>query len=129
MLTFMLAIIINSIIRSKNPTLEQFEDLIGEIESRNLFPGVPRRFIGQREKVGRFTIERTKSIISGSTIYDIYEHEHTPQEEYDLSNTRRGYEVQVSKGKVTKIYQKNNPVFFNGDLELLTTQKRYYPQQ
>lgn len=121
----MLGFIINSIIRGENPTLEQFENLAKEIESNNLFQGIPRRFIVQSEQVGRFTIDKTKSIIAGNTVYDIYKHEHNLPNGYDLSNTRIGYEFHVSNGKVTKVYKKNNPVFFDGAVELLTTQKRY----
>ena len=121
----MLGLIINSIIRGENPTLEQFDNLAKEIESDNTFEGIPRRFIVQTSQIGRFTIDRTKSIILGNTIYSLYEHKQNLSEEYDLSNTIMGYEFHVSKSKVTKVYKKNNPIFFDGAVELLTKQTRY----
>jgi len=120
----MLGFIINSIIRGQNPKAEEFHNLVNTIKSKKIFSGNPHRFSVNMKKVGKFTIKRTKSIIRGLTVYDIYENEHMPKG-YDLSNKRIGYEICMSNDKLVKVYKKNNPVALNGGIELLIHQKRY----
>jgi hypothetical protein len=121
----MLVLKINSIIRREHPTLEMFDSLAKRIESEKLFPEIPRRFIQEERRIGRFTVSRTKSILSGDTVYEVYECEHNDTSGYDFSNKKTGYVINISHGNITRIYKKNNRTLFDGDIELLTAQERY----
>ena len=115
---------INSILCNENPTMEQFEDLVTKIESNDLFSGTPKRFIGQSEKIGRFTINRTKSLVFGNIVYDVYEHDHVSTE-FDWKNKLIGYQIVVSDAAIKAVYRKNNFTFLDGGIELLINEKRY----
>jgi len=103
---------------SENPNIEQFNELISEINETKLFSGNTQRFIVNIEKIGRITVERTKSIIKGHTIYNIYEEKRNFPKDSLKSNYRTDYEIYISKdNQIKKIYQKNNPIFLGGFME------------
>lgn len=122
----MLSLVINSVVRGENPTSEQFKDLVSNIESEGIFDREPRRFIVSEEKVGKFTVYRTKSIGKGNIVYTVFEHRDISDKDFDLSNKRIGYEIHMSpEGELVRVNKKENPVLFDGCVEVLTTQKRY----
>lgn len=103
---------------SENPNIEQFNELISEINETKLFSGNTQRFIVNIEKIGRITVERTKSIIKGHTIYNIYEEKRNFPKDSLKSNYRTDYEIYISKdNQIKKIYQKNNTIFLGGFME------------
>lgn len=120
----MLSLTINSVVRGENPTLRQFEELVSEIESEDLFDGEPRRFYVNQKRIDRFIVDRTKSIARGNTVYCVYECENASEGDA-LVNKKLGYEISVdSNGSIVRVDKKNNPVFLDG-IELLLWQKRY----
>jgi hypothetical protein len=119
----MLHFTINSIIEKPSPDKKDFEILVSEIELEHFFEGEPRRFLVSTVEVGRFVVDRTKSIVKGDTVYSVYKWK-GPNLEDNIGNTKIGYEIHIRKGEISSVFKKNNPEILNG-VELLTNQKKY----
>ena len=80
----MLEIIISSILRKEEPSIDDFNNLISEFNTQNIF----QKIIDTEEKYkdfGKFRVYGKKSLMGKSTIYEIYEIDY-PHINYERKN-------------------------------------------
>jgi len=106
----MLIFKINSLFHKEKPNKQEFKNLIENIESDGLFKSKARRFIYENVRLGKFTIERTKTI-TGSIVYQIIKIEEFLD---GFLVRRRGYEICLLNKSISEIYLKTNENILDG---------------
>lgn len=102
-----LILLIDSVIRLAGPRKEVLRQIIEEIEDRRIFEGEPCRLQYEQERLGRFTIDRTKTIFTGQTQYVVLD-------PYLLDSDRMerkivGHKIRSKDGEVIKAFRILNP--------------------
>lgn len=89
------------------PRRENFEQLVDEIEHRRLFNREPGRFRIEREILGRFTLNQTKSFFAGDTVYEIIEEGRLTSNE--TTDGAIGFRICHKDGQITKAQEILDP--------------------
>ncbi len=102
-----LILLIDSIIRNPGPRKDLLRQIIEEIEDRRIFKGEPGRLQYEQERLGRFTIDRTKTIFTGQTQYVVLDPYLLDSDQMDHKVV--GHKIRSKNGEVIKAFRILNP--------------------
>ena len=123
----MLEFTINSMFMEEKPDKEIFSDFLRELDERGVFQGEAPRGIPEKVDIGRFTIERKRTLFKGTLRYHVYSHLY---DRVEASKTKGyidnpSYQISVVDGKIVDVFKRKNIVHVNDGINHLLQKEKY----